>query len=116
MNTKTKTAKADDLQIEARLSAARLALNQCLLTATGDSAALRANVRELEAEQQRLANEEAAAEAAKRAAAQSAAAERESAIRLASKTLQEARTARLDAVRSHFSVRTVPDMRSSFAG
>ncbi|CAD6514127.1 hypothetical protein LMG28727_00846 [Paraburkholderia kirstenboschensis] len=99
-------------ELKTKIEAARAALTKAL-TAGDPTARLREYVRELEAEAQRLANEEAAAEAAKRAAEQSAAAEHEAAIRVASQTLQEARNARLNAVRVHLTVRTIPDTRSS---
>jgi hypothetical protein len=101
--------------IEARLGSARLSLNQALLSGTGDTAKLRQAVRELEGESQAEANAQASAEAAKRAATASAEAQREASIRAASQTLQEARNARLNAVRSHLSVRAIPEF-NSFAG
>jgi hypothetical protein len=112
MNTKTKPAKADDPADT--LQAARTALHLALLSGKGDTAALRARVRELESDAQRAADAQSAQEAAERQAAQSASAEREASIRAASITLQEARNARLNVVRAHLSVRTVPDTRSSF--
>lgn len=113
MNMKAKIAKADD-PIETRLQNARTALHLALLDGDANTAELRAAVRALEAEAQTIADEQAAAESAKRAAVASAAAEREAGIRSAAQTLQEARNARLNAVRVHLSVRTIPDNRSSF--
>lgn len=96
-----------------KLAAARESLNAALLK--GDpTERLRAYVRELEAEAQRVANEEAAEEAAARAAKQSAEAEREAGIRATALTLQDARNARLDATRTYLTVRSIPDTRSSF--
>ena len=100
-------------QLNAKIEAASAALTKAL-TVGDPTAKLREYVRELEAEAQRIANEEAAAEAAKRAAVASEAAEREAGIRSAALTLQEARNARLNAVRAHLSVRAIPDTRSSF--
>lgn len=100
--------------IESRMSAARLSLNQALLTGAGDTAKLRQAVRDIEAEAQAAAAAQAAQEAATRAAEASKQAEREASIRAAAITLQEARNARLNAVRSHLSVRAIPDTRSSF--
>lgn len=109
----TKKTEANVSELKTKIEAARAALTKAL-TAGDPTAKLREYVRELEAEAQRLANEEAAAEAAKCAAVASEAAEREAAIRAASQTLQEARNARMNAVRSHLSVRAIPDTRSSF--
>ncbi|MGF6880374.1 hypothetical protein [Paraburkholderia sp. MM5477-R1] len=109
----TKKTEANVFELKAKIEATRAALTKAL-TAGDPTAKLREYVRELEAEMQRLANQEAAAEAAKRAAVASEDAEREAAIRSALKTLQEARNARLDAVRSYLTVRAIPDTRSSF--
>jgi hypothetical protein len=113
MNTKTKSTKADE-PIEVRLQNSRTALHLALLSGDSNTAELRAAVRELEAEAQAAADAKAEAEATERRAAQEAAAEREAGIRAAAITLQEARNARLNAVRSHLSVRAIPDARSSF--
>lgn len=96
-----------------KIADARAALAKAL-TAGDPTAKLREYVRELEAEAQAAAAAQAAQEAAARAAEASKQAEREASIRAAAITLQEARNARLDAVRSHLSVRAIPDTRSSF--
>ena len=117
-NTKRAVEAADmkaDLPIETRLQAARTALHLALLAGEPGTATLRQTVRTLEAEAQAAADAQTAHEAAARAADQSKAAEREAEIRAASQTLLESRNARLDIVRNHFTVRTVPDLRSSFA-
>jgi len=104
-----------DLPIETRLQNARTALHIALLGGGSNTAELRQAVRDLEAEQQRATEAQAAQEAAERQAAQEAAAEREAVIRAASQTLLESRNARLEIVRKHLSVtRTMPDTRSSF--
>jgi septal ring factor EnvC (AmiA/AmiB activator) len=103
-----------DLPIETRLQSARTALHIALLGGGSNTAELRQAVRELEAEQQRAAEAQAAQEAAERAERNAAEAEREASIRAASQTLLESRNARLDAVRAHLPVRTIPDTRSSF--
>ncbi len=103
-----------DLPIETRLQNARTALHLALMAGDSNTSELRQVVRTLEAEQASAAESQAAAEAAVRATAQSAAAEREAGIRSAAQTLQEARNARLNAVRAHLSVRAIPDTRSSF--
>lgn len=108
--------KTDDLPLETRLQSARTALHLALLSGDSNTAELRQAVRSLEAEAQRAAEAQSAQEAAARAAEQAAAAEREAAIRAASQTLLESRNARLDIVRNHFTVRSVPDALSSFAG
>ena len=109
-NTKRQEADMSKsvLSLDDRLRAARLELNQALLSGTGNTAKLRQAVRDLEAEAHAAVDALAAAEAAKRAATASADAEREASIRAASQTLQEARNARLNAVRSHLSVRAIP--------
>ena len=99
-----------DLPIETRLQNARTALHLALMAGDSNTSELRQVVRTLESEQARAAESQATAEAA----AQSAAAEREAGIRSAAQTLQEARNARLNAVRAHLSVRAIPDTRSSF--
>jgi hypothetical protein len=103
-----------DLPIETRLQNARTALHLALMAGDSNTSELRQVVRTLEAKQASAADSQAAAEAAVRAAAQSAAAEREAGIRSAAQTLQEARNARLNAVRAHLSVRAIPDILSSF--
>ena len=116
-NTKRQEADMSKsvLSLDDRLNAARLELNQALLSGTGNTAKLRQAVRDLEAEEHAAVDARAAAEAAKRAATASADAEREASIRAASQTLQEARNARLNAVRSHLSVRAIPETLNSFA-
>ncbi|CAB3783448.1 hypothetical protein [Pararobbsia alpina] len=116
--TKPTVKKAANVETEmselnTKIEAARAALAKAL-TAGDPTAKLREYVRELEAEQQRAVDAQAAQESAKRAAVASAEAEREDGIRSAARTLQEARNARLKAVRSYLTVRAVPDTRSSF--
>jgi hypothetical protein len=102
--TKSKRQEAadmkTDLPIETRLQAARTALHLALLSGEPGTAALRQTVRGIEAEAQRLADEQGAAEVAKRAAMASVEAERESRIREATRELGAARRARFAAIRT----------------
>ncbi|QIE23567.1 hypothetical protein SBC1_14540 [Caballeronia sp. SBC1] len=91
------TTETDVSELKTKIEAARSALQKALVA--GDRTdQLRAYLRELEAEQQRAIDAQAATEAAKRVATASAEAEREARIREATHELGAARQARFAAI------------------
>jgi hypothetical protein len=103
------TTETDVSELKTKIEAARSALKKALVV--GDRTdQLCAYLRELEAEQQRVVDEQTAAEAAKRVATASASAEREARIREATHELGAARQARFAAIRTGLA----PNSRSSF--
>lgn len=117
-NTKraVETAAMTKEDLSKRIAAAKLELNKALVA--GDpTAKLREYLRELEAEQKKLADSEDAQIAAKEAAQRDAQAAEAQRINEAAETLQEARDNRLAALSTRFAIPARPafDSRNSFS-